>query len=103
MKSGGTLSFLKKEDLSNEEFTWLSDSLKQIGIKISTYIASKANKISINLIDFIPQDNYEKDEATLKELGENQAKSIFEKYAGKYHYSNISVIVRKKYYETKFN
>lgn len=96
LKSTGLLSFIRKEDISKADFDSLTEQLKAIGIKINTYIQDKGTKVSLNLINFISDSEYEQEENVLTELAENQAKEILEKYAGKVNSSHLSVLVRKK-------
>ena len=59
LKSTGLLSFIRKEDISKADFDSLTEQLKAIGIKINTYIQDKGTKVSLNLINFISDSQYE--------------------------------------------
>jgi hypothetical protein len=54
----------------------LTEQLKTIGIKISNYIQEKGMKVSLNLINYVSDAEYEKEEVELQELAEKSAKDI---------------------------
>lgn len=74
----------------------MSDKLNTIGIKISAYIHDKGTKVSLNMIDIIPDDKFDLDEKDLEDLAEKQAKGLIEKYAKGVNPQHVSVLARKK-------
>jgi hypothetical protein len=53
LKSTGLLSYIRKDDINEADFKFLTEELKAIGIKIFTYVQEKGTKVSLNLINFI--------------------------------------------------
>lgn len=96
LKSTGLLSFIRKEPISEQDYKKLSDKLNTIGIKISAYIHDKGTKVSLNMIDIIPDDKFDLDEKDLEDLAEKQAKGLIEKYAKGVNPQHVSVLARKK-------
>lgn len=76
LKSTGLLSFIRKDPISEGDFNILTEQLKTIGIKISNYIQEKGMKVSLNLINYVSDAEYEKEEVELQELAEKSAKDI---------------------------
>ena len=52
----------------------MTEELKAIGIKINNYVQEKGTKVSLNFINFISDDLYEKEENELHNLAEDKAK-----------------------------
>lgn len=53
LKSTGLLSFIRKDDINEVDFKFLTEELKAIGIKINNYVQDKGTKVSLNLINFV--------------------------------------------------
>ena len=52
VKPNGVLSFIRREELSEQEFNGLKERLEKLGITIEKYIAEKDLKCSIKVTDF---------------------------------------------------
>ena len=96
LKSTGLLSFIRKDPIPEGQFKDLEGKLNQIGIKISTYIHDKGTKVSLNLVDLIPDERYNEDEKAIEDDAEKKAKEIVEQHAKGVNPQHLSVIARKK-------
>lgn len=56
LKPTGILSFIRKNDITPDEFKTLSTNLSALGIKISNYVSDKGVKCSIKLHNFYEGD-----------------------------------------------
>ena len=90
------MSFIRKDPITEGDLQFLTEQLRAIGIKISTYIQEKGMKVSLNLVNFISDDKYELDEGVLQDQAEVAAKDIVQQHIGNTPYSHLSVLVRKK-------
>jgi hypothetical protein len=94
LKPNGVLSFIRKENISENEFKTLSENLKALGIKIHNYIHEKGLKCSINLINFHKAD-FALDESVIHEEAEAKARELI-KAIGVAQEVSLTVVVKKK-------
>lgn len=59
LKSTGLLSYIRENPIKEEDFKRLKEELDGIGIKISEYIHEKGMKVSLNLVNFIGDDQFD--------------------------------------------
>jgi hypothetical protein len=96
LKSTGLLSLIRRESLTPQQFKELTEELLALGIKISKYVHDKGMKVSLNLINYLPDSHIDTDENALQDLADNEAKSILLKYAPDANVVHLSVLVKKK-------
>jgi len=75
LKPNGVLSFIRKDAIIENDFKNLSEKLKELGIKIHTYIHDKGLKCSINLKDFF-EGEFSQDEIVIQEAAEKKAREL---------------------------
>lgn len=66
LKSTGLLSFIRKDPIPEGDFQRLTKELEEIGVKIFKYEQDRGTKVSLNLLNFISDNLYSKDESALQ-------------------------------------
>lgn len=67
LKPKGVLSFMRKEELTEQEFKQLEQDLKKEDVKISPYVSEKGLRCSVNLSNFFTGDVKKEDFEIMKE------------------------------------
>lgn len=96
LKPTGLLSFIRKDPIKEADYIALTAALKGLGIKISPYVHDKGMKVSLNLVDYIPQDWYNREDNEVQAEAERRAKEIVDKFGGSPVVNHISVICKKR-------
>lgn len=96
LKPTGLLSFIRKDPIKEADYAKMTEDLKALGIKIFPYVHDKGMKVSLNLVDFVSQEWFNRDEQEIQNEAEAKAKQIVEKYGGNPNVSHLSVICKKR-------
>jgi len=96
LKSTGLLSFIRKEPIKESDYNTLTEALKNLGIKIYPYVHDKGMKVSLNLVDFISQDWFNREESEIQAEAEKKAREIVDNLGGSPNVSHVSVICKKR-------
>lgn len=76
----------------------MTKDLQEIGIKIYEYVQDKGTKVSLNIVNFISDSWYSKDESVLQDGATELASVILNQHAPGVNPRHISVMVKKKEY-----
>lgn len=67
LKPKGVLSFIRKDELTEEQFKSLEQDLKKEDVKISPYVSDKGLKCSISILNFFTGDVKKEDFEIMKD------------------------------------
>ena len=93
LKPKGVLSFIRKDELTAEEFKQLQQDLLKEEVKISPYVSDKGLKCSINISNFYTGDSKNEDYEIMKEA-ETEIKNLVKNFIKDQF--NVSTNVKKK-------
>lgn len=94
LKSKGVLSFIRKDELTEEQFKSLEQDLKEKEVKISPYVSDKGLKCSINVLNFFTGD-VKKDDADVITDAENEIRNLT-KNITKSPITSVSINIKRK-------
>lgn len=95
LKPTGILSLNRKEPLSEQEYKDLSAGLAKFGVKIFPYQHEKGLKLSLNLLNFVPNIHIDEEENKLHEIGTEISNKLIKTYL-KAESTHSSVLVKKR-------
>jgi hypothetical protein len=93
LKPKGVLSFIRKDELTPEEFKQLQQDLQKEDVKISPYVSDKGLKCSINVSNFYTGDGKKEDYEIMKEA-EQEVRNLTKNFIKDQY--NVSINVKKR-------
>ena len=96
LKPTGLLSFIRKDPIPKNEYEKLTKDLQEIGVKIFEYVQDKGTKVSLNIVNFVSDNLYSKEENVLQDYAEQAVDKILKTFVPDAAPRHTSVIVKKK-------